>query len=464
MEQLSGFSKDCQRHVYWKPTDRLLVAVSGGVDSMALVDLIYRLPDSLKPWFGIVHVNHKLREVSDEEESFLKNYCQEKKIPFFCTQWKRADHPATGEEAAARSFRYAFFQEMMQAHGATHLVTAHHADDQVETILMRLVRGGQLGNMAGIRAIRTFGPGKLVRPLLTYSKEELYAYSREYHLRYYEDESNTSLKYTRNRYRQTIVPLLKQENPRILNHFNDFSEDLLDVLQLTEHLIQEKIDSVTLEAKQEFWKLTIPVFLSYGPALQRQLLMRLLLNVFSDDPIDSLRQQTNEVIALMISGKPNSQLNLPNGWRVRREYQELMIERNPVALPIQQQTEQKLVPEQWVTLANGGRIGLFQVAAHAEPPIKGGQHIWLNPEELVFPLTIRHRRPGDRMTLKGMETGHKKIKSIFIDQKTPLKQRDEVYLITDATNEIIWLVEYKESRLSIQRETDKIQYILIYQR
>ncbi|MEG0750091.1 MAG: tRNA lysidine(34) synthetase TilS, partial [Carnobacterium sp.] len=136
----------------------------------------------------------------------------------------------------------------------------------------------------------------------------------------------------------------------------------------------------------------------------------------------------------------------------------------PMVLPVQKTQEQKLVPEQWATLANGGQIGLFRVAAHAEPPDQGHQHIWLDPEEVVLPLTIRHRKPGDRMSLKGMETGHKKIKSIFIDQKIPLKQRDEVYLITDATNEIIWLVEYKESRLSIQRETDKIQYILIYQR
>ncbi|MEG0475554.1 MAG: tRNA lysidine(34) synthetase TilS [Carnobacterium sp.] len=464
MEQLSGFLKDCQHHAYWKPTDRLLVAVSGGVDSMVLVDLIHHLPATLKPWFGVVHVNHKLREVSDEEEAFLKNYCQEKKIPFFCTQWKRADHPATGEEAAARNFRYTFFQEMMVAHKATHLVTAHHGDDQVETILMRLVRGGQLGNMAGIRTVRTFGSGKLVRPLLKYSKEELYAYSRQHRLRYYEDESNTSLKYTRNRYRQTIVPLLKQENPKVLNHFNDFSEDLLDVLHLSEQLIQEKINRVTIEAKPGFWKLTIPVFLSYEPALQRQILMRLLVKVFNADPIDSLRQQTNEVIALMVNAKPNSQLNLPNGWRVRREYEQLMIEKPPMVLPVQKNQEQKLVPEQWTTLANGGQIGLFRVAAHAEPPDQGHQHIWLDPEEVVLPLTIRHRKPGDRMSLKGMETGHKKIKSIFIDQKIPLKQRDEVYLITDATNEIIWLVEYKESRLSIQRETDKIQYILIYQR
>lgn len=109
MDMYAEFLEKCQNNLYWNTTDRLLLAVSGGVDSMVLLDLIQRLPSSLRPWFGVVHVNHELREASIEEEHFIFEYCIKKNIPFFSRKWDIDTHPAEGVEAAAREFRYTFF-------------------------------------------------------------------------------------------------------------------------------------------------------------------------------------------------------------------------------------------------------------------------------------------------------------------------------------------------------------------
>ncbi|SEK98048.1 tRNA(Ile)-lysidine synthase [Carnobacterium iners] len=461
----SDFTEKCQQHLLWKSSDRLLIAVSGGVDSMVLLDLIQRLPDTLRPWYGVVHVNHELRAVSMEEERFLKEQCRLKNVPYFSRHWDSKKHPETGVELAARNFRYAFFKETMQVVKATHLLTAHHADDQLETILMRLVRGGQLEGMTGIQAQRPFGIGLLVRPLLHYSKEQIYAYSKARHLDYYEDETNVDLLYTRNRYRQKIAPLLKLENRQVLTHFKDFSADLSDVLFLANQVIQQKSEQILLESKSDFYELDRSVLLSCEPETQRQVLKHILIEkVYHAYPVEMLRKQVEELLGLMTGTKSNAQLDLPDGWKARREYQHFYLEKNKFSESLLLRKERKLLLGQWVSITNGARIGLFQIEANTTSPFEKDEHIWIEPSKVSLPLLIRHRKPGDRMTLKGMDIGHKKIKTILIDQKIPLKAREEMLILTDSLDEIIWLLKYKESRLSIQRETDKIQYILVYQR
>ena len=353
----------------------------------------------------------------------------------------------------------------MEQNNATHLLTAHHADDQLETILMRLVRGGQIEGMSGIQVHRPFGPGLLVRPLLHYSKEDIYTYSEAHQLSYYEDETNIDLMYTRNRYRQKIVPLLKLENNQVLNHFKDFSSDLTDVLFIANQVIRQKTEQIILESKSNFYEIDQLGLLEFEPEIQRQVLKHLLLEkLYRSYPVETLRKQVEELLDLMNGAKSNVQLDLPNGWKARRQYNRFFIEKDNLSESTFFQKEETIALNHWVSLADETRVGIFQVAAHADSPFEKDSHIWLEPSQIVLPLIIRHRKPGDRMTIKGMKRGHKKIKDILIDQKVPLRAREEMLLLADSSNEIIWLLEYKESRLSIQRETDKIQYILVHQK
>ena len=158
-----------------------------------------------------------LREASDDEAAFLKDYCQTRGIPYYERVWQ--DPPQNGIEAAAREFRYHFFAETMTLQSYDWLLTAHHADDQMETMLMKMVREGRLQNASGIKRKQPFGNGYLIRPFLTIAKEEIRDYARRRGIAYFEDETNQQTLFQRNRLRHQAVPLLKAENPRALDHF-----------------------------------------------------------------------------------------------------------------------------------------------------------------------------------------------------------------------------------------------------
>ncbi|AEB28947.1 tRNA(Ile)-lysidine synthase [Carnobacterium sp. 17-4] len=459
------FLEHCQNDLYWKSTDRLLLAVSGGVDSMVLVDLIQRLPNAIRPWFGVVHVNHQLRQASMEEEKFLSQYCASNRIPFFFKRWPVEEHQVEGVEAAAREFRYAFFHEVLKEQQATHLLTGHHGDDQMETILMRLVRGGQLESIAGIKKHRTFYGKQLTRPLLDYSKETLYQYSQERSLSFYEDESNNSLEYTRNRYRHQIIPLLKKENTQVLTHFADFSSDLQDVITVAKQEIEKQAANVCFQKGPFCWELDVPLFLTFEPAMKRQVMQILFNKIFHKEVSKVGRKHQVQIIDLIEKDKPNSQLNLPGNWIGQKTYHKFYFfkENEQEVTAKKLQSIYSLNLGKWLPLPNGARIGLFEATKESVFTDQTKKVIWLNPESIQLPLQVRNRKPGDRITLKGLETGSKKIKDLFIDQKIPRNKREEAILVTDNKEEIIWLVEYKESRLSIEPETDKIHYILIYE-
>lgn len=466
MGMYASFLENCQNNLYWKPTDRLLLAVSGGVDSMVLLDLIQRLPEDIKPWFGIVHVNHQLRESSIEEKTFLFHYCKDNGIPFFSKSWPIKEHPAEGIEVAAREFRYTFFHKVLKEERATHLLTGHHADDQMETILMRLVRGGQLESIAGIKKQRSFYGSLLTRPLLDYSKKIICQYSQSHSLSFFEDETNKSLNYTRNRYRHQIVPLLKKENAQVLTHFSDFSSDLQDVIAIAKKEIEEIASSICFQRNPFCWELEVQKFLILEPAMKRQVMQFLFNKLFEAETSDFGRKHQTQIISLLENDTPNSQLDLPGSWIGQKSYQKFYFLKGKNQ---HEKADEKIAGtlslhlEEWVILPNGARIGLFQATKEIEVPNQKKQVIWLDPASVHLPLQVRNRRPGDRMTLKGLETGSKKIKDVFIDQKIPLNKREEAILVTDNKGELIWLVEYKESRLSIVPETDKIHYILIYE-
>lgn len=458
MDLFKDFLKLCQKQFYWKKSSRVLIAVSGGVDSMVLLGLMQRLPNEWKPWFAVVHVNHQLREASMKEAVFLEQFCQQAEIPFFMTKWETSQHPRVSVEEAAREFRYGFFKKVFIDQQATHLLTAHHGDDQIETILMRLVRGGALESMAGIKDVRPFLYGFLVRPLLSYTKEQLYQYSEEQQLRYFEDETNHSLMYTRNRYRNQVVPLLKEENPQLVPHFADFSKDLQDVLAVARGEIKRQLEHISKTTADGNLQLARIGYLQLDDSLQRLVMQEVLMTVYQHENQAFQRLHLQAVHDLLVSPHPNGQIDLPGQWIAKRSYDTLVFGPPELSeVPLEDAKELRL--GEWVRLPQGGKVGVFPADTLLES--NGQKVIWLDADSIKFPLTVRRRRPGDRMSLKGTK-GTKKIKDVLIDQKVPLKQRDELRIVCDANGEVVCFLGYKDSRLSIERETDTIQYILIH--
>ena len=263
MDLAKQFYQHCQKNSFFQPTDYLLIAVSGGVDSMVLLDLMQRCFAKIP--MAVVHFNHQLRENAEIEQAFIKEYCQTHQLPFFTANWQ--EKTTTNLEAQARKARYRYFAQVMKAQGFTCLLTAHHGDDQLETMLMKLVKYGNFQNLAGMKAKSVLPETTLplCRPLLFTDKKTLYDYAHEKQLTYFEDETNQSLAYARNRMRHQVLPVLKGENPQALNQVARLSEQLYFLQEILEEMQDTWYDTLVRQ-RYDTYQILLEPFLQLTPA------------------------------------------------------------------------------------------------------------------------------------------------------------------------------------------------------
>lgn len=466
MAVLSGFTNQISEADYWKAQETVIVGVSGGLDSIVLLDLLVDLPQEMKPAIHVAHVNHQLRPESDEEEAFVRKLCADYEVPCSVHTWNRSLQPDTGMEQAAREVRYAFFEKVAKKFNSSAILTAHHKDDQVETVLMRFVRGNSLDELTGIRQKRYSGGLTYIRPLLSFSKENLRDYALEKKLHWYEDETNQSDDYTRNRFRHTVLPLLREENAAVDEHIVSFAEEMSDVLSLLSPIIEEKLSQTMLLSEKEIL-IDRSAFLELDPILQKRVLEQAVKKWSANEAFLMKRIHSELLLKWLKTSSPNSSLDLPNNLVAVREYNTCRItykkERCSDESKCRKDRQQfELSPDQWLRLPSNEVIGLLTREKYESIVDKEAAGIlYLDLQADQLPLKIRHRKSGDRMTLKGMQ-GTRKIKDIFIDQKVLLKTRDKVWVVTDKTEEILWLIGHKESALSLDPITDTISYVLVY--
>lgn len=241
--------------------DKVLLSVSTGIDSMVLLEYFIQLKDKLNiKEIGVFHVNHGLREQSNEEEKYIENYCKHiLNVPIYI--YHLDGFPFT--ENSARDFRYRAAKEVMNQFGYTALVTAHHKDDQAETVLMRLIRGSRLFDLKGIKQSQPFGDGELIRPFLSVNKSDL---PEIFH---FEDETNKGNDYFRNRTRNLYIPMLETENPQFSNNLVALGLEIASLNNMVSEFIT-KIDYNNLET-----------FRSYSSDIQ---------SYFIQDYVDKLRE------------------------------------------------------------------------------------------------------------------------------------------------------------------------------
>ncbi|GBG94312.1 tRNA(Ile)-lysidine synthetase [Ligilactobacillus salitolerans] len=427
---------------------RVVVAVSGGVDSVVLLDLLQKLPVDLSPELIVANVDHCLRTESQAESAYLKKFCEQRSLQFETTRWLPDDHPQTGIEGAARDFRYRFFAQVMKKSGAQVLLTAHHGDDQAETFLMKMLRGGDLAQLTGIKSKRSFhSEFTLCRPLLYFSKQQLYFYARSNQLTYFEDQTNAKDDTLRNRLRHQAVPLLKQEDPRFLEHIASFEEQLDDVLQLAKVRTRQVLELLKVEqgySVSRFQQL---------PSAEKNAALRALSAEFLSETND---QQVREQRALLENpAKPQGMIRLKHNYVFIKEYDYFRFEHVQKQADISM-AEYPLQLGQWQTLSAGEKIGLFPAGT---PILASDDVLELGQKEPQ--LTVRHRLPGDKLLTAA---GKQKVKKILIDQKVPFWQRDHTWVVSLQAGEILWVVGAKKSDLSRQSVNDKIHYIVIYRK
>lgn len=449
------FKQLLEKNNLFYPKKHVLLAVSGGVDSVVLLHLMQGIDEDKRPELSVAHVNHQLRENSDEDEVFVRELAESYGFPFYSHTWKKEDHPKSGIEEAARNIRYTFFKEIMNDFGATVLMTAHHQDDQVETILMKLTRGSSLEQLTGIHLTQPFNNGQLLRPLLPFSKEELYKYAEDHRLKYVEDITNRTNIYTRNRFRNQIIPLIKQENVQFNEHVEQFAQDIRDVLEISKRPINEKFNKIVRKNRKSF-SFNYAQFFHEEKPMQRAILKKILAAMYQDFESAYKTTYIELIRSWLIEGEVNTSLDLLNRWTVRKDYKNVIFEKEQEKEP--GSNERYLLKEmnEWVDLSSTEKIGIFEHDGHDD-----AETLVFHADRVKFPLRIRHRNQGDRMRYKGLD-GTKKIKDIFIDDKVAPEKRKQAWVVEDADGQILWVISYRKMYLLSDIETDKIAYAIKY--
>lgn len=443
----------------WVEDATCLLAVSTGVDSMVLLHVIEELFQ--QGTFGVAHVNHNLREASDDEAAFLKDYCQTRGIPYYERVWQ--DPPQNGIEAAAREFRYHFFAETMTLQSYDWLLTAHHADDQMETMLMKMVREGRLQNASGIKRKQPFGNGYLIRPFLTIDKEEIRDYARRRGIAYFEDETNQQTLFQRNRLRHQAVPLLKAENPRALDHFQQLSQEMIYADQLIKKQQADWLATI-LHEEAEGYFLNLDELAAFTAAERYYFFEGLLQKVSHDKGISYNTKQREQLLYLLEHNPSQWIIDLNQDWQIVRVYDQLKVTAVKKGSHLQTQVDEThfvLKKGESFFLSDHEWIGYIPSDAQAPEKVMDWSEIsQILPIQYPATVFLRKRKPGDRLQLKPGLT--KKIRRFFIDEKISNEKRAASWVLTDAQENVLALLPYLFSYLSIEQETDKIHYILLY--
>ncbi|QED45898.1 tRNA lysidine(34) synthetase TilS [Cytobacillus dafuensis] len=439
---------------------KIVIGVSGGPDSLALLHYLWRKRQTDQLHLIAAHVDHMFRgEESLAEAQFVREFCEEREIPF---EMERINVPEYIQESGkssqivARECRYNFFGKIMDKYGADYLALGHHGDDQVETILMRLTRGSSGDARAGIAFVRPFGRGDILRPFLCLSREEIENYCADHGLDPRRDPSNEKGIYSRNRFRKEIIPFLKKENSHVHEHFQRFSEEIQSDEAFLQELTVQKMNKVMEKKDSQEIIINIKEFQAMPIPLQRRGIQLILNYLYKIKPSSLSALHIEKVFLLMNSPHPSGILHFPNGLNIVRSYERCHFS---FRLPSIQTYRYDMVgPGKW-ELPNGNSIS-FEYTNSSEG-ISRSNTLLLNRDDVTLPLVIRTREEGDRMTIKGMK-GTRKVKDIFIDKKIPLLERKTWPIITDFNGQILWVPGLKESHYSIKQHVHSSYILLTY--
>lgn len=406
--------------------NKLLLAVSGGIDSMVLLDLFYKLRFDI----CVVHCNFQLRgKESDEDEMLVREICQDRYIPYFIETFDTLEFAKENKlsiQLAARKLRYDWFQEIISL-GFDYVLTAHHLDDNVETFLINFIRGTGLEGLTGIPAQN----GNIVRPLLPFSREEIENYAKANNIQWREDSSNATDKYFRNKLRHDIVPILKELNTGFLDSF----QNTLHHLQQAESLVNDDSKLVydkVVDEKDNRLEIHLKPLLEFQnyKAYLYQWLKQYGFSAWND-------------INVLVEAQSGKQVFSETHLLLKDREKLILSERNPTdnsAVFIIESIESKVnIP---LKLRFCKVVNIFETHSNC---------IFVDENKLKFPLTIRKWKEGDYFYPSGMN-GKKKLSKYFKDEKYSLLDKENQWLLC-SEDQIVWVIGKRADNRYIAHET-----------
>lgn len=416
---LGQFENHISNHFPFLQGKKLLLAVSGGLDSMVLVHLFQQLNYEIV----VLHCNFQLRGLeSFEDQQFIQEYSNTNAIPFVFTQFDTEAFAADFKvsiQVAARELRYSWFYEQLAIQKGDFILTAHHADDNLETFLINLSRGTGLEGLTGIPAQNE----KVIRPLLSFSRQQMEEYASVNKLKWREDSSNASDKYLRNKIRHHLVPLLNELNPNFISSFEKTQSFLSEAQELVDDAAIMVYQQVAREEGEDIYfdlvrLLQLPNYSSY---------LYQWLKEFGFTAWDDIYE--------LVDGQSGKQVLAP--------YFRLIKDRDCLILsPLPSQENQQEFEIESVESKVKFPLNLV-FSTVSKIGVASNSTIFVDQDKLVFPLTLRHWNEGDVFHPFGMEGKSKKVSKLFKDEKLSLIDKEKVWLLC-SNNQVVWVVGIRQ--------------------
>ncbi|MCI1859092.1 MAG: hypoxanthine phosphoribosyltransferase [Sporolactobacillus sp.] len=430
-----------EKHRLIRPGMRVVAGVSGGADSMALLCFLWEKSKELQIRLAVCSVDHRLRgEEAQADLRFVADYCVRLRLPFFgrtvdAAACSRADQLSI--EAGARKVRYQAFADAVKSFHADAVALAHHGDDQIETMLMREVRGSAGPARAGIPYRRPFAGAQVIRPFLAVTKADLRRYCAARGIETRFDRSNLSDTHTRNRFRKTVLPFFKEENPAVHLKFQYESERIADDERFLHELARERLQSAVIEQRPGVVVFSVPILLAAPLPLQRRMIHLVLNYLYASRQMKPLHQSIHieNLIRLLRLGRSSGDMVFPGNLTARKRYGTCTIGMFPRR---QGQKFDEAIRIPGTTFFPSGSIEACRLPANEHPAGITTNNLIVDLRLIRLPLRVRNRRSGDRMRPNGMACPQK-LRRIFINAKVKREERACWPVVTDGSGRVIWL-------------------------
>ena len=349
-------------------------------------------------------------------------------------------------ENYAREKRYEFFENLLKKYNSKYLFTAHHGDDLIETVIMRLIRSSSLKGYSAFSEITEKKDYKIYRPLITKTKEEIFNYVKNNNLPYAIDKTNDSDFFTRNRIRKYILPRLKEENKNVHLKFLEFSKTLNETEKYLKKQTEKALSKIYIDKK-----IDINLFKKEDLLVQKRIIHHILNETYKEKITKIKDVHVNNILSTVKNSTSNSKINLPDNKIFIKSYNNAWIEEN------KETKNYDIILNDIVELPNGYIIEIIK-----ETESNSNYVTKINTQEINMPIHIRTRKEGDKLTLKGLNK-EKKLKDIFIDEKVPIEKRKTWPVVTDDKDNIIWLPGLKKTKFD-RAKTKNYDIIIRYRK